>query len=338
MLVYDPYYDVKGVSNSSLRYINPIEGGSPALFKQHWDGDGPVLKTSSLEFGNLLHLAVLEPHLLKYVVDESNTPDKVRDILKDMHKTILESNNLAAVVMGEEEPVGPLESYLYAIIEACDRNKYGAKTWKEETKVNKIISTGSAYWDLLRNTEQFIITQNQKDLMDSCMQSIKKSKKAVQLFFAEDTKDIVYHNELEVHWTDDKYSFPLKAKIDRIAINKAKGTFRIIDLKTTSKTLGQFKESFDKYNYARQMAFYTTAAEQWLKQNISSDPYTALSPIICAVETKGSNRPGIFILSDTTWNEGRIQAEALLNRLDHHFTNNTWNDDMETDLNEDYYI
>jgi len=336
MLIHDPYYDVQGVSNSSLKHINPDEGGSPVLFKEHWDKKAPSLKTSSLEFGNLLHLAVLEPHLCNYEVDTSNTPDKIRDILKEMYSSIVESNNIATAVTGDLHPVGQLDEYVYAIIEACDKQAYG-RAWKDETRINKIMSQGAPYWELLRQTEKFIITQEQLELMNNCMLGIKSNKRANNLMFSEGDSNIVYYNELEVHWHDEKYSFPLKSKIDRLKLDHNEGTFTIIDLKTTAKTLGQFKESFEKYRYARQMAFYTTAAEEWIKQNANTT-YEPNNPMICAVETKGANRAGLFQLSDKTWLEGGIEKRALLERLDHHFRNNQWNDDMETDINQDYYL
>ncbi len=338
MLVHDPYYDVKAVSNSSLKHINPEEGGSPGLFKEHWDGKAPQLRTSSLEFGNLLHLAVLEPHLLDYVVDESNCSDKIRDILKDMYSRLVESNKIAEAVTGEKQIIGQLDEYIYAIIEACNRHSYG-RTWKDQTRSNKIMSEGAPYWELLRQTEKFIITLDQKQLMHSCLSGIQSSPRAKKLLFSENSKSIVYYNELEVHWRDDKYCFPLKGKIDRIELNHKDKTFRIIDLKTTSKMLGQFKESFEKYRYARQMAFYTQAAEEWLKQNGDGSVYEALNPIIVAVETKGQyNRAGLFQLSDETWLNGRTEQKSLLERLDHHFRTDQWNADMETNLNQDYFV
>ena len=336
MLIHDPYYDVKGVSNSSLKHINPDEGGSPVLFKQHWDDKAPKLRTSSLEFGNLLHLAVLEPHLLNYEVDISNTPDKIRDILKDMHASLIESNKIASVVTGEVETVGQLDEYVYAIIEACNRQAYG-RTWKDETRINKIMSLGAPYWELLRQTEKFVITEDQKLLMDACMHGIKSHKKAKHLMFAENTPKVMYYNELEVHFRDDQYCFQLKSKIDRIELDHANQTFRIIDLKTTAKSLGQFKESFEKYRYARQMAFYNVAAQEWLNQN-GYLVYTPLSPVICAVETKGAHRAGLFQLSDETLAQGVDEMHSLLKRLDHHFRTDQWSADMETDLNQDYFL
>lgn len=337
MLVHDPYYDVQGVSNSSLKHINPAEGGTPSTFKAHWDKTAPSLRTSSLEFGNLLHLAVLEPHLCEYEVDKSNTPDKIRDILKDMYSDIHTSIELAAAVTGDETTVGPLEDHVYAVIAACDRQGYG-RHWKEETRIGKVMSQGSQYWDMLRNTEKFIITQDQYDLMSRCLASMNRNERIYDLMFSKlANEEGVFYNELEVHWRDPRYSFPLKGKIDRIFLNHIDKTYQLIDLKTTAKTLGQFHESFEKYHYARQMAFYNEAAKQWLKQN-NIDGYRPLLPIICAVETKGDNRAGMFYVGEQTWFEGQTEAEDLLQRLEHHFTTNKWVDDMETDLELDYTL
>lgn len=335
MLVHDPYYDVQGVSNSSLKHINPEEGGTPATFKAHWDKTAPSLRTSSLEFGNLLHLAVLEPHLCEYEVDKSNTPDKIRDILKDMYSDIHTSVELAAAVTGDKTEVGPLEDHVYAVIAACDRQRYGLH-WKEETRLGKVISQGAEYWEMLRNTGKFIITQEQYDLMQRCLASMNRNQRIYDLMFTTQADDTgAFYNELEVHWRDSRYSFPLKGKIDRLFLNHKDKTFQLIDLKTTAKTLGQFHESYEKYHYARQMAFYMEATSQWLKQN-NLPGYLGLPPIICAVETKGENRAGLFHIDDLT--KGFTEVENLLNRLEHHFSSDQWLDDMETDLNLDYSL
>jgi hypothetical protein len=338
MLIHDPYYDVKGVSNSSLKHINPLEEGSPAKFKEHWDGLAPSLRTSSLEFGNLLHLAVLEPHLCNYEIDNTNTPDKIRDILKDMYQSLQTSNDLAAAITGDNEAIGPLEDHVYAVIEACNRQAYG-RTWKEETRINKVMSQGAAYWDLLRNSDKFIITRDQFDLMERCMHSLRNTNHDITelLFSDQDNAFGSFHNELEVHWTDDQYCFPLKGKIDRLWLDHDNKKFRIIDLKTTSKTLGMFHESFAKYRYARQIAYYEMAAKQWLKQN-TNQTYAPLEHCICAVETKGKNRAGLFYVSEHTQWDGQREAENLLERLNYHFTHDSWVQDMESENNIKIYL
>lgn len=336
MLVHDPYYDVQGVSNSSLKHINPKEGGSPFKFKEHWDKKAEPLRTSSLEFGNLLHLAVLEPHLCEYEVDVTNTPDKIRDILKGMYEGINTSTELANVVTGDTESIGPLEDYVYAIVGACNACSYG-NTWKDETRIGKVMSQGSDYWDLLRKTDKFIITQDQYELLKSCLESIHNNTRTTQLLINMADPNGTYYNELEVHWTDHMYEFPLKAKIDRLYINTNDKTYKVIDLKTTAKTLGQFHESFEKYRYARQVAFYNEAARQYLKQN-GYEGYQPDTPLICAVETKGQNRVGIFAVGEETVSAGHVEAEDLLHRLNHHFKTGNWINEMETNLGQVFWL
>lgn len=338
MLVHDPYYDVKAVSNSSLKHINPAEGGSAKLFKQHWENLGPKLKTSSLEFGNLLHLAVLEPHLLDYQVDQSNTPDKIRDILKDLYTQTIESDALAATIVGEEVEVGPIEDYAYSIIGVCDKHAYG-RTWKTETRMNKILSSGYEYWNLLRNSKKFIITQAQHDLMQVCLESIKNNSAVNQaLYGVTGEGECETFNELEVHWSDPMLSFPLKGKIDRLQVNHTEKTFQIIDLKTTSKALGQFHESFEHYHYYRQVAFYEEAARYWLSQKYPGEKYEGENHTICAVETKHLNQCKAFTIKSDSTIRGNNEMYDLLVRLDHHFKNNAWNNDLETLKNIRVYL
>lgn len=342
MLVHDPYYDVKAVSNSSLKHINPQEGGSARLFKQHWDDKAPTLRTSSLEFGNLLHLAVLEPHLLEYQVDKSNTPDKIRDILKDLYAQTLESDDIAASIVGEEVKVGPIEDYAYSIISMCDKHAYG-RTWKTETRMNKILSSGYEYWDMLRNSDKFIITQAQCDLMHTCLESIRSNPSVQKALFGE-SMDIwkgdewEAFNELEVHWEEPTFSFPLKGKIDRLQINHTNNTFQVVDLKTTSKALGQFHESFEHYRYYRQVAFYEEAARRWLAQRYPGVNYEGRNHMICAVETKNLNQCKAFTVSRETVERGNAEMYDLLFRLDYHFKNDTWNNDLETLKNQRVYL
>jgi len=339
MLVYDPYYDIKAVSNSSLRHINPEEGGSPALFKQHWDGNGPKLATASLEFGNLVHLAVLEPHLLNYQVDKTNTPDKIRDIVSTVFKNVkVDPFDL------ENSEYKPFENYYPAIMSACDEHNYG-KTWKDETRINKVLENGGAYFTLLTKTAEedgFVITKSQEERMDRCLAGLNNDKcgrKLIYMVKEEAEGQVKYFNEQEVTWEDEKYSFPLKGKIDRLRVDFATGEYTIIDLKTTAKNLAQFSESFETYHYARQMAAYEIAAAKWLSQKY---PDLAFKPshrhVILAVETKGEFRAAKFIIKRRTIDAGREEYLSLLDRLQHHFETGDWVNDYEYAKDGAYYI
>lgn len=331
MLVHDPYYDIKAVSNSSLRYINPAEGGTPSQFKANWDGHAPSLRTSSLEFGNLVHLAVLEPHLLTYVVDRTNTPDKIRDIVKTVFDNVCPKPD--PFDLDAETQVNEFETYYPAILSAIDEHSYGAN-WKEDTRVRKVLENGGSYFKTLasaHNEGKFVITEAMESRLKSVMAGLERDKFGAMVLDRQATNELntEYLNEQEVVWNDPKYSFPLKGKIDQLRVDHANLEFTIIDLKTTSKKLADFHESFEKYNYARQMAAYISAASQFLQQKYGQVYKPSHKHLIIAVETSGDFRAGKFIVKNDTIVEGDKQYKALLDRLQFHFETNNWIDDAE---------
>ena len=201
------------------------------------------------------------------------------------------------------------------------------------------MSGGSAYWDLLRSQDKFVITRDQEERLQACMDSLQNTSPEFTelLFRTQDNSTSSYFNELEVHWTDKKYSFPLKAKIDRLYLDHEKKEFSVIDLKTTGKNLGLFPESFKTYHYARQIAFYEEAASQWIEKTYG-EVYMPDNHCICAVESRNSNRAGLFYISDESLLEGKGEAEQLLERLNYHFTNDLWVNEMELETNTKIYL
>lgn len=338
MLVHDPYYDIKAVSNSSLKHINPEEGGSPALFKQHWDGKGPKLRTASLEFGNLVHLAVLEPHLLNYVVDKTNTPDKVRDIVNTVFENVKPESNPFDL---DSAVIKSFESYYPAIISACDEHSYG-KTWKEETRLRNVLEKGGAYFSMLSESTdsgKFVITKAQEERLESCIAGITRDKCGVRFMNTESTeKDVEYLHEQEVTWTDERYSFPLKGKLDRLRIDHSNKEFTVLDLKTTGKSLADFPESFEKYHYARQVAAYEVAASKYCLEEYGEKYKPSHRHVIMAIETKGNFRAGKFIIKRRTIEAGLEEYNALLQRLQYHFETGDWVNDYEYATQGAYYL
>lgn len=339
MLVHDPYYDIKAVSNSALQHINPEQGGSPAKFKQHWDGKLPGLKTSALEFGNLAHLAVLEPHLLNYVVDKTNTPDKIRDIVKEVFNVA--TSQVDMFDLDKPTTVGAFESYYPAIISACEKHSYGA-TWKEETRLNKVMEKGGSYFSLLaesKDSGKFVITSAQEERLNHVITGVTNDPLGVTFMTTDSSdKDVEFFHEKEVVWEEENYSFPLKGKLDRLRVDHVNREFTVMDLKTTGKSLAEFSDSFEKYHYARQVAAYEIAAARWCKQEFGYKYKPSHRHVILAVETRGDYRAGKFIIKRSTINAGREEYLSLLDRLQHHFETGDWVNDYEYSKNGAYYI
>lgn len=339
MLVHDPYYDIKAVSNSSLRYINPEEGGTPSQFKASWDGNAPILRTSSLEFGNLVHLAVLEPHLLKYSVDRTNTPDKIRDIVKTVFDNVCpqpDPFDLDAVTT-----VNEFETYYPAILSAIEEHNYGAN-WKEDTRIRKVLESGGSYFKTLadaHNEGKFVITEAMESRLNSVMAGISRDDFGASFLTTESTDDTVeYLHEQEVQWEEPHLSFPLKGKIDRLRVDHKNLEFTVMDLKTTAKSLANFHESFEQYHYARQMAAYIVAASKFLQDKYGMPYKPSHRHVILAVETKGDFRAGRFIVKNSTINAGTEEYDSLLLRLNHHFQTGDWVNDKEYAESGCYYL
>jgi len=55
------YYQSTKISNSSLSYINPEQGGSPRKFKDYIDGNSNNISSPSLYAGTTIHQYFLEP-------------------------------------------------------------------------------------------------------------------------------------------------------------------------------------------------------------------------------------------------------------------------------------
>ena len=105
--------------------------------------------------------------------------------------------------------------------------------------------------------------------------------------------------------------------------------FTIIDLKTTSKKLADFHESFEKYHYARQMAAYIVAAGKFIKDKYGKTYKPSHKHLIVAVETTGDYRCGRFVVKNDTIVQGDKEYQALLDRVQFHFETNNWIDDYE---------
>jgi hypothetical protein len=209
------------------------------------------------------------------VVDKTNTPDKIRDIVNEVYANVKPEAN--PFDLDAPQSINEFITYGPAIISACDKLTYGA-TWKEETRLNKVLSQGGSYFSLLAEAEaneQFVITQTQEDKLDSCLAGLNRDKVGQGMIYMVSEEytngkpnGVEYLNEQEVVWQEDGLSFPLKGKIDRLRIDHNTGEFTVIDLKTTGKQLAEFPKSFEQYHYARQMAAYEIAAAKFLVTTI----------------------------------------------------------------------
>lgn len=100
-----------------------------------------------------------------------------------------------------------------------------------------------------------------------------------------------------------------KGLLDIVVIDHNNKTIQVIDLKTTGKSVYQFKTSFISFYYYIQAAFYTAAVEQWKKEftecgDISS--YKILNFKFLVQEKACYNAPIFFPTTDNDLRVGKL--------------------------------
>ena len=317
------YFKVKRINNSSLSYINPDQEGSPSKYKAYIDGILPKESSKSLEFGDLLHRKVLEPQL--YNIIQMDTPS-------DTIRSIIEYVVSSASKESLDECNGNLDAFGHLITEGASEIGYGG-SWKDSTVIQKVITSGGDYFQGLldtKNKDVQIVSPSMAQRVEECNLNLDSHLGAVKLLGEKYAKES--YNELEISWekTVDGKEYSLKSKIDRLIVNTKKKTFTIVDVKTTSKHVSKYPDSFLFWHTYRQLAFYIDAAKEFLKQCYPNDDYTPnISHYIVCVMSIPPHMVRVFKISSDHISRGRTEYNSLLERINYHTTTGDWVNEME---------
>jgi len=308
------YYESKDVSNSSLKHINPDEGGSASLFYKWKNNELDSESSKSLDLGTEVHEYKLEPE--KFTTLAVAMPS-------DTIKGIID-----VVFAGSEGQ--PLDELKEEILDAANDVEYSMK-WKDETRVNKVIEQGAEYYKALQECEgKRIVDHQTMSKLYNCVQSLSRNEYATELLESKSTNEVQYVNEKEVFFemkvpgTDRVIK--TRSKLDRLRVNTVNKTFRVIDLKTTSKHISKYKSAFEYYHTYRQVAFYKRAAESLLGPEFTFEGADIVA--VMTVEPYLSRVYGIEA-DDKYIDKGEAEIDDLMTRIDFHTQAQNWVDDME---------
>lgn len=129
----------------------------------------------------------------------------------------------------------------------------------DEQRLEKILT------DANKEYFQFLLKQDGKDIVDiptleyctEVAELLKQHPEVKDLLGLEvNTDSIQVFNELPIQMEPDNYSFGLKGIVDNVKIDFEKKLIKINDLKTTSKSLVEFKETIEFWNLWMQAAMY----------------------------------------------------------------------------------
>lgn len=312
------YYSVPHISNSSLNYIDEEMGGCPEMMKKYLDGLLKQKTTKYLTLGQAVHTALLEPDLLKIVDFEAPT-DKIREAVMEVFHS-LENTDISID--------SSLDKYKEEILSAVNKINFQSR-WKDETRVNKVIEEGSEYFFHMINAgDGYILDSKQNENLSKIKYNIVSNPTAENIL-----KDIEGYESLteqEIFWKErpfenEDFTLDCKAKLDRLLIDHKRKRFHILDVKTTSKSLHEFRTKvFNERKYYRQIAFYERAANEFLKKNYKETQYKPGTHYILTVQTDNFFNVRVFDIALEKIQEGHDEIVKLLLTLAHHYRSGNW--------------
>lgn len=297
------YEENPAISNSDLGLLFY----SPDLFKNKKEGVYINKETTSLKIGSAVHLLLFFPEVFNTTYIES--PDQIEGLMANFITEL-------AIVKGFD-----VDKKEFSEIEtSVAYEKSGYKMAIANVKKNFINSQDYIdYYKFLayyKKEGTIALDKSEMEIVRNCAESLyqtintfspsKYFKLGEELFsFFED----------EVIW---KYkTMDCKSKLDSYTIDHKNKIIILIDVKTTSKDVYMFRESYEYYEYWRQIAFYSNA----LKFHY---PDYQIKQLFAVVQTTGVNQSLLYQVCDEDIQRGNDRIEDGYQRWLFHTSTNQW--------------
>lgn len=324
----DDYYSVGSrenivISNSSLSYINPLQGGSPQSFLNFLDNIQGEEK-SYFRLGSLIHKWAEDKE--NFIMGEVDKPSDKLGLAADYALTIL------AIEDSED-------NYDNVILTACRMIGWNPNYGDAAIIKNACPQIRPYIEDVIRvsNSNKIYVTKRERETIINCVAAIGNHPLANKLLFGNDTdfSDKKVWSELEIYWSkvftgningvDYQEEVSFKAKLDKLVIDFENKEIIYIDPKTTSKNAYDFKKSFEEYHYYRQLPFYEWAIVQFCKQQNIDITGFSFKRYNVVIETTNLYQV-VVTTPDARWlSKGREEYQELIKRIVYHIATNQWN-------------
>jgi hypothetical protein len=225
---------------------------SPKLFYSHYVLQQKEEKLDSyLLEGKVIHCLLLDSDNFdrQFVVSPVSLPsDNPKLVVDRVFKYAQESNSL-------DQELRSFDNIILDILKEINLHQ-SLKT--DEQRVEKMITDQTvSYFDFLKQ-------KGSKDVIDTemynrCLESVqilRQNPEIVKVLGLYGETGATVYSEHPIQIDLPSYPFGLKGIIDNIVVNENDKTIVINDLKTTGKTVAEFAETVEYYNYWLQAAIY----------------------------------------------------------------------------------
>lgn len=283
---------------------------SPSLFYKDYILRDREIKTDKyLVEGKLVHCLVFEPENLNdkfNIIPEKTPTDSTRKIL---HR-VYEKDSTVDIMSADD-----------LILEALKEQNLHQKLNEDSARLKKIQTPeAQVYWKFIANPNVDVIDQETLQRCTEYAEIIKGNKDVISLFesvqtdFDLDPVQTYAEKPLECGLKDRP--FGLKGIVDFYKVDDTEKLVTICDLKTTGKSIADFKETIDFYNYWLQAAIYAKLVFENLDE--SQQDYNFIFKFVVIDKYK---QVYVFDVSPETlsaWTQG---LEETLKVAEYHYTN-----------------
>jgi len=288
------------LSQSSIKHWKNI---SPMQWKKKYiDRTEPEDENPAFLLGDLLDTLISQPHLLesRYFIANfeklpSETECKIIECVYREIKKVNEEIDWLAESLPEvkDKLIFNLGDHRDLILYCCNSEKWQS-TWKDDTRVNKIIEKGTDYFDILAEANDRKIISSHLNMQALELVEILKKNKWTKDYLVESEGNEL-HFQLEIFAEYDycidsidtvlseHRKIPIKGAIDILRINHKEKTIQIVDVKKAFSS-HQFIENVRKFGYIEQLSFYKYLLKFWVKENPQFKDYIIISPINIVID------------------------------------------------------
>ena len=319
-------------SYSSLTKLmtNPPLFYNDYVLKQREDISG-----KHLDVGELMHCLVLEPEEFDnkfYILTCAVPGGKLRDVIESVFKTymkpILEQdpNSHQALNTFEDEILKEMEVQdLYQGLVDAKRATNGVMLTGNQKRLEKAITNETDKYFLAMQEadgKTIIDMQIAQAAREKANAILTDPKASVFLTSNSIKEDVRTELELKVEFNNYPYKFGLKGIIDCVKIDYENEKIYISDLKTTSKTLKQWRKDFNEseYMYWLQCILY----KELILSLVPKDSKETWAMEIRFIVVDKTNTVYPFKVSVTSLTRFEHQTKECLDRAQWHLDNNSY--------------
>ena len=283
---------------------------SPSLFYKDYILQEREIKTDRhLIEGKLIHCLLFEPEKLKekFNVVPGKTPsDNVRKVLKDM------------TLYTDEKNLDKVEDFV--ILDSLKHMNLYQSLKADEARIAKIRTEDhKPYWEFLSNPVVDVVDNDTLERCQEQVEIIKSNKDVMELLQIVETDfeldPVSSYTEQYLETKLNNYKFGLKGFIDYYKIDTESKTITICDLKTTSKSIAEFGETVEFYNYWLQAAIYST-----LVINNVDDEYKDYQILFKFVVIDKYDQVYVFDVQEETLEQWGLSLKETLDQANYHYT------------------